>query len=281
MPGYLVLLFRVSRPLLLPGIPLIFLLGVYLAGGSLAELPLAGIVQLVILTFPLNILLYGLNDIYDFESDQKNILKGKGFGEALLPKHHNFIYKAATISCLLIVATAFCTFSLTNIVLSLLMVILAIIYSVPPIRLKTKPPLDSLVNGLGYCLLPFALGFTYFLPLTEIPTELLLVSLTVMGAHMYASIRDYTYDKEAGEITISVALGKQTTAFLASITVLIPLVYLIQTGGSAPAITFLSIALAMSLLTILLTNERFVSKSVRFLFLIFIICIVWLLFIIR
>ena len=68
-------LFWVSRPLLLIGVPLIFILGVYIAGGSLSELPLVGLVQLIVLGFPLNVLLYGLNDIYDFESDQKNIFK--------------------------------------------------------------------------------------------------------------------------------------------------------------------------------------------------------------
>ena len=281
MLSYLVLLFWVSRPLLLPGVPLIFLLGVYLAGGSLSELPLIGIVQLIVWTVPLGILLYGLNDIYDFESDQKNPLKGKGFGEALLPEYHNLVLKSAIISGLFIIAVAFCTLQLTNILLSSLMVILAVSYSVPPVRLKTRPPLDSLVNGLGYCLLPFALGFTYFLPLTQIPTELLLVSLTVMGAHMYASIRDYTYDKETGERTISVVLGKRPTAFMASVTVLIPLVYLIQTGGSIPAIIFLAVAFGTSVLTTFWPSERFVSKSVRFLFLLFIICIIWFILIIK
>lgn len=280
MVSYSLLLFWVSRPLLLPGVPLIFLLGVYLASGSLVELPPAGIFQLIILTFPLNILLYGLNDIYDFESDQKNPLKGKGFGEVLLPKHHDFIFKAASISGLLIITAAFFTFSVTNVILSLLMVILAAAYSVPPIRLKTRPPLDSLVNGLGYCLLPLALGFTYFRPLVEIPVEVLLISITVMGAHMYSSIRDFAYDKEAGERTISIALGKRTTAFLASITVLIPLVYLVRTEGSVPPIVFLTSALVISIMTIIWPNENFVSKSVQFLFFVFIICIGWLLFII-
>ena len=33
-------------------------------------------------------------------------------------------------------------------------------YSVPPVRLKERPPLDSLANGLGYFLLPFVMGYS-------------------------------------------------------------------------------------------------------------------------
>ena len=281
MTSYFRLLFRVSRPFLLPGVPLIFLLGVYLAGGSLSELSGVGMMQLFTLTLPLSILLYGLNDIFDFESDQKNLLKGQGFGEALLPKHHDFIFKSASISGLFIILLSLYTGNVTNIILSLLMVILTFAYSVPPLRLKTKPPLDSLVSGLGYFFLPFALGFTYFLPLVQIPIEALLISIVVMGAHMYSSIRDYSYDRAAGEKTISVVFGKRPTALLAFVCVLIPLLYIAQTGGSVPAITFLSLASIISIVTIVWPNERFVSLSVRFLFLIVIICTIWLLFLIR
>ena len=47
-----------------------------------------------------------------------------------------------------------------NFVATVSLVLVAWLYSVPPMRLKERPPLDSLANGLGYFLLPFAMGYS-------------------------------------------------------------------------------------------------------------------------
>ena len=60
----------------------------------------------------------------------------------------------------LIVLGACLTRNWDNIVATVSLVLVAWLYSVPPVRLKERPPLDSLANGLGYFLLPFAMGYS-------------------------------------------------------------------------------------------------------------------------
>ena len=47
-----------------------------------------------------------------------------------------------------------------NFVATVSLLLVAWMYSVPPVRLKERPPLDSLANGLGYFLLPLVMGYS-------------------------------------------------------------------------------------------------------------------------
>ena len=63
-----IFLIQVSRPILWPFLPLVYFLGLHAAH---AELTPAAIAQMVLLTFPMNLIGCGLNDIYDFDSDRR------------------------------------------------------------------------------------------------------------------------------------------------------------------------------------------------------------------
>lgn len=49
--------------------PLVFIIGLYYSN---ANLSLTYLVQIVILSFPFSIILYGINDLYDYNSDKLN-----------------------------------------------------------------------------------------------------------------------------------------------------------------------------------------------------------------
>src|SRR3954471_6452873 len=61
----LLFLIQVSRPIVWPVLPLVYALGLHAAH---AELNSVAIAQMVLLTFPMNLIGCGLNDIYDYES---------------------------------------------------------------------------------------------------------------------------------------------------------------------------------------------------------------------
>ena len=62
-------LIQVSRPIVWPVLPLVYGLGLHAAH---AELTAAAIIQMLLLTFPMNLIGCGLNDIYDYESDRRS-----------------------------------------------------------------------------------------------------------------------------------------------------------------------------------------------------------------
>src|SRR2546421_3336414 len=65
----LLFLVQVSRPIIWPVLPLVYGLGL---NASHAPLSVAAIIQIVLLTFPMNLVGCGLNDIYDYESDRRS-----------------------------------------------------------------------------------------------------------------------------------------------------------------------------------------------------------------
>jgi len=65
----LILLVKVSRPLGWVVAPLVFNIGLYYSN---ANLSLTSLIQIVLPSFPFSIILYRINDIYDYDSDKLN-----------------------------------------------------------------------------------------------------------------------------------------------------------------------------------------------------------------
>ena len=95
------------------------------------------------------------------------------------------------------------------------LVLVAWLYSVPPVRLKERPPLDSLANGLGYFLLPFAMGYSLGADPRTMPLRYYLLALCVCGVHALATAADYEADRAAGHRTFAVAFGRRVAAAFA------------------------------------------------------------------
>jgi 4-hydroxybenzoate polyprenyltransferase len=87
--------------------------------------------------------------------------------------------------------------------------LLAIQYSAPPLRFKTKPLLDSVSNGLY--ILPAVIAYTAVAG--ELPPTLAIVAgwLWTMGMHTFSAIPDIEPDREAGIKTTATVLGKRNT----------------------------------------------------------------------
>ena len=74
----LILLVKVSRPFGWVVAPLVFVIGLYYSNSSLTSL---SIVQIILLSFPFSVLLYGINDLYDKCID----IDWDGYGTPLFP----------------------------------------------------------------------------------------------------------------------------------------------------------------------------------------------------
>jgi len=206
------LLIKISRPLGWIVGPIVFLIGFFYVGKSLSVLP---VVQILLLSFPYCLFLYGINDIYDYESDRLNPRKNVVEGVKLEKKNHSFVKKASLFMVILLVISSLLTLNITNIFGMFLLLFFSYFYSAPPLRLKEKPPLDSFSNGIFYFFAPFLLGFSFYGTLFDVSSKIYLITLCVVGIHSFSTIMDYSVDKKVGDKTFAVVFGKRNAAFFA------------------------------------------------------------------
>jgi len=208
----LLFLIQVSRPIIWPVLPLVYGLGL---NASHAAVDATVILQMLVLTFPMNLAGCGLNDIYDYESDRRSTRRRALWGAVVRADDRPLVLRASLAMIPIIVMAACLTRNWANITATLLLVIVAWLYSVPPVRLKERPPLDSLANGLGYFLLPFAMGYSLNADLLSMHLRYYLLALCVCGIHALATAADYEADRAAGHRTLAVAFGRRAAAGIA------------------------------------------------------------------
>lgn len=207
-------LVQISRPLFWPA-PFVVFLGAFAVSG--ASFTLLALVQLCAFTVLYSFFIYGINDVYDYESDRSNPRKGGSEGAVVEPGSHDevkqYVYLAGAV-LLAISASTFNAFNLLGVSLGL---VFSHQYSAPPLRLKEKPPLDSISNGFIYLLGPAMSGFSLGGSLTSFPVEAYWVTACTIGFHAYSTITDYEADREAGDATFAVKYGRRAAAITASI----------------------------------------------------------------
>ena len=182
------------------------LVGAAWGAGTLEDLwSLPIIVLFAYALFPANVLLYGVNDYFDADIDRLN---PKKFARERRWQSHPVIVGAVLAASALGVVV----FAVTPLVSWPYLIgffALAISYSAPPFRFKTRPGLDSIANGLY--ILP---GGAAYASLTgqHVPVLVLLAAwLWTMGMHTFSAIPDIKPDRRSGIRTTATVLGERRT----------------------------------------------------------------------
>lgn len=203
------ILIKVSRPLGWLIAPLVFLLGLTAFGTPLNPLALS---QLFLLSIPYCILLYGVNDIYDYEADKLNPRKSVPDSVEMETEVFPLVKMISAIVAIILFTSAILSLNPTNIVAMSLLLFFSYFYSAPPLRFKEHPPLDSISNGILYFYAPVLLGASFGATFFDIPIQAYLITACVMGIHSFSTVMDYSADKLVGDQTFAVALGKRAAA---------------------------------------------------------------------
>jgi len=164
------------------------------------------------------LVVFGVNDVYDYESDRRNPRKIANSleGGVLDPAHHSDVLNAAYFSTIFIISSALVNHRRDNTLAAVLLVLLGWQYSSPPLRLKEVPVLDSLSNG-GIVFLAWFCGFSFSgLSISEVPSSGIMLSLCTVGIHALGAVVDSEVDFAAGQTTIATALGKRAAAIFAA-----------------------------------------------------------------
>lgn len=204
-PGFIL---RVSRPRFW-----IYTFGPYLVGLVAAINSTADILQWPFLVFalyflfPANLLIYGINDIFDYETDRIN-QKKQDYEDLVEPASRKplLIWIAATNLPFLILS--FTLFPYASLALAGFL-FFSTFYSAPPIRAKAIPIIDSAFNILYI----FPGIFIYTLLTREFPPAPVFIAGAAWTAamHAYSAIPDIEADRSAGLSTVATLLGKTGT----------------------------------------------------------------------
>jgi 4-hydroxybenzoate polyprenyltransferase len=202
----------ISRPLFWLGPFAAYAAGVTLAG---VERDFFVLWEMLLVAFPLSFAIYAINDYFDMETDAKNPRKKGGlWGRALQREDVPWVAKTIFILAALAVATAIISFNPVHALLIAGGLIMPVIYSAPPIRLKNIPIVDSLANA-AYVFFPFAAGAALGGSWIFLDWRFFVILLNVSAVHAITTIMDVHEDRKAGENTFAVAFGPRAPALFA------------------------------------------------------------------
>ena len=162
---------------------------------------------------PYNMLIYVINDIFDYESDMRNPRKGGVEGAVLDKQLHPFMATATVAINIPLVWYLLVAIPSSARWVLLVCVLDAVVYSVPPLRLKERPVADSVSSSLHFVgPLIFALvavGWQVrFWP------YVIAFFLWGMASHAFGAVQDIVPDRKAGLSSIATRFGASVTVRL-------------------------------------------------------------------
>jgi 4-hydroxybenzoate polyprenyltransferase len=186
---------------------------------------------------PYNLLMYGINDVFDYESDVRNPRKGGIEGALLPPRLHRPMLIVSTVSTIPFLFPLLAWGTFTSGAVLALSLFFVVAYSAKFFRFKEVPFLDSVTSSLHFVMPAlFALAITS----TEITgqTAILLTSFFLWGmaSHAFGAGQDVVADREAGVGSIATVIGASGAVRFATTLYLLAGLLLLLTPWPLPLI---------------------------------------------
>lgn len=151
-----------------------------------------------------------INDLNDLEGDRLNPRKAssplvQGIVSVATSRRAMYVFAVAA-------AVGAATISFTFLLIVAACGVLGWAYSAPPLRWKTKPGMDLLVNAVGVGGLTLLAGWSLTRPLSDFPFVALPAGLLVgVGVYVPTLLLDLLPDRASGYTTLGTRLGPQLT----------------------------------------------------------------------
>lgn len=174
-------------------------------------------IELLVGTFffliPYNLLMYGINDVFDYESDLRNPRKGSIEGALLPPKYHRGTLMASVVFALPFVVYLLTLGDWLAKAVLIFTIFAVVAYSAPKLRFKERPFLDSFTSAAH-----FVGPMVYALALLDVPISagpavpiLLTFLLWGMASHAFGAVQDVLADREGNVASIATQIGARNT----------------------------------------------------------------------
>ena len=166
---------------------------------------------------PYNLAMYGINDVFDYESDLHNPRKGGVEGAVLDRSFHRItLWAALATNVPFLVALVLLGSPLSWLVLAI-SVFAVIAYSAPGLRFKERPFLDSMTSSTHFvspAVYGLVLAGAEFTP--GLWAVLGAFFLWGMASQAFGAVQDVVPDKEGGIGSIATVLGARTVVWVAA-----------------------------------------------------------------
>lgn len=219
-------LFMTSRPISWVNTAFPFAVGYLMMGGDIDALLVIGTLFFLV---PYNLLMYGINDVFDYESDMRNPRKG-GVEGAVTPKRfHNLIIWSSILTSLpFVVALVLLGNRISAAVLAVVL-FFVLAYSAKYLRFKEIPFLDSVTSSMHFV---GPLLFAY--SLTTVNESALWAAgaffLWGVASQAFGAVQDILPDREAGINSIATHIGARQTVWFSAVLYTLAVIAVINAG---------------------------------------------------
>jgi 4-hydroxybenzoate polyprenyltransferase len=182
---------------------------------------------------PYNLLMYGINDVFDYESDLANPRKGGVEGALLAPElHRPTIITAVSLSAPFLIYLFWVGDFSSSLILAIT-IFTVIAYSLKGLRFKEIPFLDSITSAshfTGPLFFGIALAGANIL---ENPALLIVLSLFFwsMASHAFGAVQDVKADRNARIGSVATSIGARWTVRFSFVLYALAALLVVLAGG--------------------------------------------------
>jgi 4-hydroxybenzoate polyprenyltransferase len=164
---------------------------------------------------PYNLAMYGINDVFDYESDLRNPRKGGVEGTVLDRRLHRATLVAAVVTNVPFLVFLVIVGSPLSWLVLAISVFAVVAYSVPGLRFKERPFLDSVTSSTHFvstAVYGLVLAGAHF----TAQLWLLLAAFFLWGvaSHAFGAVQDVVADRQGGMGSIATVIGARATVRL-------------------------------------------------------------------
>ena len=180
------------------------------------EIDLAFVLGTLYFLIPYNLAMYGINDVFDYESDLRNPRKGGVEGALLDPSVHRVTLIAAIATNVPFLIVLGNLGSLLSTLVLGVSVFAVIAYSAPKLRFKERPFLDSLTSATHF-VSPAVYGLVLAGAVIGPQLWAVLAAFFLWGvaSHAFGAVQDVLADRQAGIASVATVIGARSTVRVA------------------------------------------------------------------
>lgn len=184
---------------------------------------------------PYNLAMYGINDVFDYETDLRNPRKGGAHGAVLDRRMHPITLWAAGLSCLPFVVYLVIVGSPLSWAVLAASLFFVVFYSAPPLRFKEVAFADSVTSSIHF-FSPAVYGLVLAGAVWTWQLAAIIVAFALWGvaSHAFGAVQDVVADREAGISSIATARGARWTVWFALVCYIAAGLVLLLTAWPGP-----------------------------------------------
>ncbi|TQJ59935.1 4-hydroxybenzoate polyprenyltransferase [Arthrobacter sp. SLBN-83] len=213
------------------------------------EIDVAWVIGTLYFLVPYNLAMYGINDVFDYESDLRNPRKGGVEGAVLDRTMHAVTLRAAIGTNVPFLAALVLLGSPLSWLVLAVSIFAVVAYSAPGLRFKERPFLDSATSSTHF-VSPAVYGLVLAQAQFTPALWALLGAFFLWGvaSHAFGAVQDVVADRAGGIGSVATVIGAKATVRFAIAAYLLAGALLLFTPWPGPLAALLALPYAVSIL---------------------------------